>query len=32
MNLEKVNLELTEKEGLIYVEMEGKSPDTKFKL
>ena len=32
MNLEKVNLELTEKEGLIYVELEGKSPDSKFKL
>lgn len=32
MNLEKVSLELTEKEGLIYVELEGKSPDSKFKL
>ena len=32
MNLEKANLELTEKDGLIYVEMEGKSLDTKFKL
>jgi CubicO group peptidase (beta-lactamase class C family) len=32
MNLEKANLELTEKDGLIYIEMEGKSSDTKFKL
>ena len=32
MNLEKANLELTEKEGLIYVELKGKSTDSKFKL
>lgn len=32
MNLEKASLKLTEKEGLIYVELEGKSPDSKFKL
>ena len=32
MNMEKATLNLSEKNNFIYVELEGKSPDSKFKL